>query len=91
MILDTMTRRGLVDSLYNERHSQCLKAAEILGKPILREVSLIELQAQSSKLSPLLYRRAGHVLSESARQACCRSNAQQRSQITWSTDAAVTC
>jgi len=67
MILDTMTRRGLVDSLYNERHSQCLQAAEILGKSILREVSLTELQAQSSKLSPLLYRRAGHVISENQR------------------------
>jgi len=67
MILDTMTRRGLVDSLYNERHSQCLQAAEILGKSILREVSLTELQAQSSKLSPLLYRRAEHVISENQR------------------------
>jgi len=67
MILDTMTRRGLVDSLYNERHSQCLQAAKILGKSILREVSLTELQSQSSKLSPLLYRRAGHVISENQR------------------------
>ncbi|MDP7606612.1 MAG: galactokinase [SAR324 cluster bacterium] len=67
MILDTMTRRGLVDSLYNERHSQCLQAAEILGKSILREVSLTELQAQSSKLSLLLYRRAEHVISENQR------------------------
>jgi len=30
-------------------------------------VSLTELQAQSSKLSPLLYRRAEHVISENQR------------------------
>nr|MBC8260131.1 galactokinase [SAR324 cluster bacterium] len=67
IILDTKSRRGLVDSLYNERFSQCLDASAIFGKSLLREVSLTELEAKSSLLSPLLYRRALHVISENKR------------------------
>ena len=67
IILDTKTRRGLIDSLYNERHSQCLQAAGKLGKSVLRDVNLTELEAQSSNLTPLLYLRARHVISENIR------------------------
>ena len=67
IILDTKTRRGLIDSLYNERHSQCLQAAGQLGKSVLRDVNLTELEAQSSNLTPLLYLRARHVISENFR------------------------
>ena len=67
IVLDTKTRRGLVDSPYNERHSQCKEATRILGKSTLREVSLAELEAQTSRLNPLLYRRAKHVITENKR------------------------
>ena len=67
IILDTKTRRGLIDSDYNERHSQCFKVAGILGKSVLRDVNLTELEAQSSNLNPLLYLRARHVISENIR------------------------
>ena len=67
IVLDSKTRRGLVDSLYNERHSQCEEASRILGKSLLRDVSLPELDAQSTRLTPLLYRRARHVITENQR------------------------
>ena len=67
IILDTKTRRGLIDSLYNERHSQCLQVARMLGKSVLRDVNLMELEAQISNLNPLLYLRARHVISENIR------------------------
>jgi galactokinase len=38
VILDTATRRGLVDSAYNERRAQCEAAAHFFGVPALRDV-----------------------------------------------------
>ena len=67
IILDTKIRRSLIDSLYNERHSQCMQAANILGKPVLRDANLTELEDQSSNLNTLLYLRARHVISENIR------------------------
>ena len=34
------TRRGLVDSAYNERRAQCEAAAGIFGVPALRDVKM---------------------------------------------------
>ena len=67
IILDTKTRRGLVDSHYNERHSQCKEASRILGKSLLRDATQSDLEAQSASLKPLLYRRAKHVITENER------------------------
>ena len=67
IILDTKTRRGLVDSHYNDRHSQCKEASRILGKSLLRDAKLSDLDAKSASLKPLLYRRAKHVITENDR------------------------
>jgi len=67
IILDTKTRRGLVASHYNERHSQCKEASAILGKSLLRDATLSELDAQSAGMKHLLYRRAKHVITENER------------------------
>ncbi len=67
VILDTATRRGLVDSAYNERRRQCETAAALLGVPALRDVSPAEFAAQEARLEPLTCRRARHVISENAR------------------------
>ncbi|MDC0225155.1 galactokinase [Deltaproteobacteria bacterium] len=67
MILDTKTRRGLVDSHYNERHSQCKEASTILGKSLLRDATIFELDDQSTGMESLLYRRAKHVITENER------------------------
>ena len=45
VILDTATRRGLVDSAYNQRRAQCETAARLLGVPALRDSTMERLAA----------------------------------------------
>jgi galactokinase len=67
VILDTATRRGLVDSAYNERRQQCETAAAFFGVPALRDVTMQEFESRSSGLDPLTLRRARHIISENER------------------------
>ncbi len=72
VVLDTTTRRGLVDSAYNERRAQCEAAAAHLGVAALRDVAMDRLEAARGALDALTYRRARHVITENDRvlQAC---------------------
>lgn len=67
VVLDTGTRRGLVDSAYNERRQQCEMAAAFFGVPALRDVNLEEFTAKADELDPLIRRRARHVITENDR------------------------
>jgi galactokinase len=67
VVLDTATRRGLVDSAYNERRQQCNMAARFFGVPALRDVSRVELDANAAALDPIVHRRARHVIGENMR------------------------
>ncbi|MCA9917103.1 MAG: galactokinase [Anaerolineales bacterium] len=67
VILDTTTRRGLVDSAYNERRQQCEAAAAHFGVPALRDVSISEFLAEADNLPALTRRRAKHVITENLR------------------------
>ncbi len=67
VVLDTVTRRGLVDSAYNERRSQCEQAAQFFGVPALRDVSLADFNARAHELDDVIRRRARHVISENER------------------------
>ncbi len=67
VVLDTATRRGLVDSAYNERRAQCEAAARFFDVPALRDVSMAQFQARASQLDDLTRRRARHVVTENAR------------------------
>lgn len=67
VILDTATRRGLVDSAYNERRAQCRAAADFFGVPALRDVDMAGFTARMNELDPLTQRRARHVISENER------------------------
>ena len=67
VILDTTVQRGLVDSKYNERRSQCEEAAAYLGKPALRDVSLEAFIKVAPELAPLTRKRARHVVTEDTR------------------------
>ncbi len=67
VILDTATRRGLVDSAYNERRSQCEAAASYFGVDALRDITLHQLNNKVNVLDPVLYQRAKHVVSENQR------------------------
>jgi galactokinase len=67
VVLDTMTRRSLVDSAYNERRGQCQAAARHFAVRALRDVSLEQWEARQGELAELPRRRARHVISENAR------------------------
>jgi len=66
VILDTSTRRGLVDSAYNERRSQCEEAARWFGVKALRDVSVEEFE-KGNGLSEVVMKRARHIITENAR------------------------
>ena len=67
VILDTGTRRGLVDSEYNQRRAQCEAAARHFGVKALRDIDLPTFLARELELDPLIRKRARHVISENAR------------------------
>ncbi|MEZ4768735.1 MAG: galactokinase [Caldilineales bacterium] len=67
VVLDTATRRGLVDSAYNERRAQCEAAARYFGVPALRDVTMERFEAEAGGLDDVTMRRARHVISENAR------------------------
>lgn len=67
VVLDTGTRRGLVDSAYNERRRQCEEAATFFDVPALRDVTLTEFEGKAAGMSPLTRKRAKHVISENER------------------------
>lgn len=67
VVLDTGTRRGLVDSAYNERREQCEEAARIFGVTALRDVSVTDFEARAHDLDDITRRRAKHVITENRR------------------------
>ena len=67
VVLDTATRRGLVDSGYNERFKQCQTAADYFGVKALRDVSPQQLLEKSQSLDEIVYRRARHIVTENQR------------------------
>ncbi|MGH7483392.1 MAG: galactokinase [Longimicrobiales bacterium] len=66
VILDTGTRRGLVDSAYNERREQCRSAAAFFGVEALRDVDPKVFEGPGVGDETIM-RRARHVVTENAR------------------------
>jgi galactokinase len=72
IITNTNKRRGLTDSKYNERRSECDKAVELLQsyKPItnLSQLSTDDIHLLEKYISdPVIRKRARHVISENGR------------------------
>lgn len=67
VVMDTSTRRGLVDSAYNERRAQCEEVAKFFSVPALRDVSLDEFNGKRDELDPTVMRRARHIITENQR------------------------
>lgn len=84
VVLDTGTRRGLVDSAYNERRQQCETAAAHFGVPALRDVSPETFAQRAHELEEIIRRRARHVISENDRvlqaTAICQSAAPDQAR-----------
>jgi galactokinase len=67
IVMDTMSRRGLVGSAYNERREQCEAAAKFFGVPALRDVSVPQFKVRSHELDDLTRKRARHIITENER------------------------
>lgn len=75
VIMDTSTRRGLVDSAYNTRRNQCERAAKFFGVKALRDVGVEKIEEEKNKtknvkeawLDDIALKRARHVVTENAR------------------------
>ena len=67
VILDTATRRGLVDSAYNQRRAECESAADFFQVPSLRDVGPELFERLASELDEPARRRALHVITENDR------------------------
>jgi galactokinase len=66
-VLDTSTRRNLVDSAYDQRVNECQAAARFLGVPALRDVDETSFTQRMGDMDGLLARRARHVITENRR------------------------
>lgn len=69
VVIDSGTRRGLVDSQYNERRATCEAVASICGVAALRDVDMNMLDEFKPQLADVQYRRARHVVRENAATA----------------------
>ncbi len=67
VVMDTSTRRGLMDSAYNERRAQCETAAKAFGVKALRDITPARFETEAGALEPVTRRRARHVITENAR------------------------
>jgi galactokinase len=67
VICNTKVKHDLAQGEYNTRRSECRNAAEVLGKPALRDVSLNELPEMPSEMPENLKKRTRHVVTENAR------------------------
>ncbi|MDW3217047.1 MAG: galactokinase [Acidimicrobiales bacterium] len=67
VVMDTMTRRELVDSEFAARTATCLRAAGLLGVDALRDIAAVADLAPLEADHPLEWRRAVHVVSENER------------------------
>lgn len=72
ILCDTNVSHALASSEYNTRRQECEEAVRLL-KPAfpsiraLRDVTLVGLEAERHRLSPVLHQRARHVVSENER------------------------
>ncbi len=67
VIVHSGITRGLVDGAYNQRRGACEEVASALGVAALRDVDADMLNLSETRLAPLAFRRARHVVSENAR------------------------
>jgi len=77
VVCNTMKQRGLVDSEYGLRRSQCEEAVRLFQQWIpnvkaLRDVTCTDLQEYGDRLPSNVYKRADHIISENERGLRCR-------------------
>ncbi|NXF93798.1 GALK1 Galactokinase, partial [Eubucco bourcierii] len=78
LITNSNVRHTLTGSEYPTRRRQCEEAAAALGKASLRDATMAELEAARSRMGQEVYRRARHVIGETARTARAAQALQDR-------------
>ncbi|HEY4245871.1 MAG TPA: galactokinase [Lacunisphaera sp.] len=66
-VFNSLTKHALIDGMYAQRHAECQEAAKALGVALLATLSPDEFRARRSSLSPVLAKRAEHIVEEHAR------------------------
>ncbi|MCX6903566.1 MAG: galactokinase [Verrucomicrobia bacterium] len=64
LIINTNVKHELTGGGYAQRRKQCEEAARLLGVASLRDATAALLEDNKSKLEPVVFRRAAHVISE---------------------------
>ncbi|MFH1023423.1 MAG: galactokinase [Planctomycetota bacterium] len=67
VIVHSGVRHNLVSDAYNERRASCEQAARVMGVKALRDVTPEALAAARSRLPPVAWKRAHHVVGENDR------------------------
>ncbi|MBP9708875.1 MAG: galactokinase [Oligoflexales bacterium] len=68
IVIDTLTKRSLTHSAYNQRHAECMRAAEEVGVKNLSQLTYPKLVGLKNNFSTeVLYNRALHLVQENAR------------------------
>jgi galactokinase len=67
IVMDTGTRRNLVEAGYNRMRSQCEAAAGEIGRKAIRDLSSNDFSHLETRLAPQLYRCAKHIVTENER------------------------
>ena len=66
-IFNTREKHALIDGLYATRHQECLDAAKTLGVALLADLTPAQLAPLQNRLTPVLAKRARHIVEEHAR------------------------
>ena len=66
-VFNSSTKHALIDGMYAQRHDECQQAAKALGVTLLVTFSPEEFRKRRSALSPVLAKRAEHIVEEQAR------------------------
>ena len=64
LIINTNVKHELGSGEYAKRRAECEQAAKILGVKSLRDATADQLEGAKARLSPVVYRRARHVIGE---------------------------
>jgi len=67
VVADSLVRRELAASEYNERRADCEAAAKAFGVRALRDLTRAQLEDGANRLEPRILRRALHVVDENER------------------------
>jgi galactokinase len=67
LVTNTGVKHNLADGAYAKRRSECAAAAAALGVQSLRSTSPAAVEAAQSRLDPIIFKRARHVVNENVR------------------------